>query len=164
MRDWINRSPEVAALLNPAFCAFLISSGLDAYIKNEKEGAPFLFPFIMLPLVLHKPTRQMFPRTTRTTFSSWITNADTAIAKVGFAERARNLVPYIQESLTFAIQNRSLLITDAGLLKSVSPARKSIPNATQEVNECVRASIMCGKWFSMVGDFKTAMALLGVRP
>ena len=47
MKDWANRPPEIAALLNPAFCGFLISTGLDAYTKNVNEGAPYAFPFVM---------------------------------------------------------------------------------------------------------------------
>lgn len=164
MKEWANRPPEIAALLNPAFCEFLISAGLDAYMQNVKEGAPYAFPFVMLPLVLHKPTRQAFPRSSRTAFSTWVTNADTAIAKVGFAERAKNIAPYVKEALVFAMQHNSIYVTDSGRLKISNPPLKSFPNATQEVNECVRAALMCGKWFSMVGDFKTVMALLGVKP
>ena len=164
MKEWANRPPEIAALLNPAFCGFLMSTGLDAYTHNVNEGAPYAFPFVMLPLVLHKPTRQAFPRSSRTAFSTWITNADTAIAKIGFAERAKNMAPYVKEALAFAMQHNSIYVTESGRLKTSNPAPKSFPNATQEVNECVRAAVMCGKWFSMVGDFKTAMALLGVKP
>lgn len=164
MKEWANRPPEIAALLNPAFCGFLMSSGLDEYAKTVNDGAPYAFPFVMLPLILHKSTRQMFPRSSRTAFSAWITNADTAIAKVGFAERAKNLAPYVKEALVFAMQNNSVYVTESGRLKTLTPVPKSFPNATQEFNECVRAAVMCGKWFSMVGDFKTAMALLGVRP
>lgn len=164
MKDWAKRPPEIAALLNPAFCGFLLSMGLNEYTKNVDEGAPYAFPFVMLPLVLHKPTRQMFPRSSRTAFSAWITNADTAIAKIGFAERAKNMAPYVKESLVFVMQNNNIHVTESGRLKATIPVPKSFPNATQEVNECVRAALMCGKWFSMVGDFKTAMALLGVKP
>jgi hypothetical protein len=163
VKDWANRPPEIAALLNPAFCGFLLSTGLNEYNKNVDKGAPYAFPFVMLPLVLHKPTRERFPRSSRTAFSAWITNADTAIAKIGFAERAKNMAPYVKEGLTFAMQNNSIYVTESGRLKT-TPAKKSFPSATQEVNECIRASVMCGKWFSMVGDFKTAMALLGVKP
>lgn len=163
MKDWANRPPEIAALLNPAFCGFLLSTGLNEYNKNVDKGAPYAFPFVMLPLVLHRPTRERFPRSSRTAFSAWITNADTAIAKIGFAERAKNMAPYVKEGLTFAMQNNSIYVTESGRLKT-TPAKKSFPSATQEVNECIRASVMCGKWFSMVGDFKTAMALLGVKP
>jgi len=70
MKEWANRPPEIAALLNPAFCGFLMSTGLDAYTQNVNEGAPYAFPFVMLPLVLHKPTRQAFPRSSRTAFSN----------------------------------------------------------------------------------------------
>ena len=164
MKEWVNRPPEIAVLLNPAFCGFLLSTGVDEYTKKIDEGAPYAFPFVMLPLVLHKPTRQRFPRSSRTVFSAWITNADTAVAKIGFSERAKNMAPYVKEALAFAIQNNSIHVTESGLLKTTNPVPKSFPNATQEVNECVRASVMCGKWFSMVGDFKTAMALLGVKP
>lgn len=164
MKEWANRPPEIAALLNPAFCGFLLSTSLDEYTKNTSGGAPYAFPFVVLPLVLHKPTRQILPRSSRTAFSAWITNANTAIVKVGFAERAKNMTPYVKEALAFTMQNNSIYITESGRLKTTNSLPKSFPNATQEVNECVRASVLCGKWFSMIGDFKTAMALLGVKP
>jgi hypothetical protein len=164
MKEWTNRPPEIAALLNPAFFEFLILTGLHSYTENINEGAPYAFPFVMLPLVLHKPTRQAFPRSSRTAFSAWITNADTAIAKVGFADRAKNIAPYVKEALVFAMQHNSIYVTESGRLKTSNPALKSLRNPTQEVNDCARAAAMCGKWFSMVGDFKTAMALLGVKP
>lgn len=163
MKKWLNRSPEVAALLNPAFCGFLLSIAINEYNKNVEEGAPYMFPFIMLPLVLHKPTRLMFPRGTRTAFSAWITNADTAIAKVGFAERAKNMTPYVKEALMFSIQKKNIEFTEHGLLRAIPP-RKSFSDATIEVADCIRASKFSGKWLSMMGDFKTAMVLLGVRP
>jgi hypothetical protein len=74
------------------------------------------------------------------------------------------MAPYVKEALAFAMQHNSIYVTDYGRLKTSNPAPKSFPNATQEVNDCVRAAVMCGKWLSMVGDFKTAMALLGVKP
>lgn len=82
----------------------------------------------------------------------------------GFAERAKNMVPYVKETLLFAMQHNSIYVTKAGQLKISHPVPKSFPKATQDVNECVWAAVRCGKLFSMVGDFKTAMALLGVRP
>jgi hypothetical protein len=36
MKEWANRPPEIAALLNPAFCGSDIS-GLDAYMQNVKR-------------------------------------------------------------------------------------------------------------------------------
>lgn len=164
MKEWTQRPTEIAALLNPAFCGFLIMTSLDAYTRIADKGAPYAFPFIMLPLILHKPTRQAFPRKSSTTFSAWITKADSAIAKVGFVERARNMTPYVKEALTFAMQHNSIYITEPGLLKTLPPVRKTFPSATEEINECVRAAVMCGKWFSKAGDFKTVMALLGVKP
>ncbi|MGE4442398.1 MAG: three component ABC system middle component [Desulfomicrobium sp.] len=164
MKDWDKRPPEIAALLNPAFCGYLLSIGLIEYTNNIEEGAPYLFPFIQLPLVLHKPTRDILPRSSRTSFSAWITGTNTAAAKVGFAERARRVSPYAKEALVFSLQHKRITVTDDGLLRVPSAPPKSYRNATREINECVRAAILCGKWFSMIGDFKTAMALLGVKP
>lgn len=164
MKEWAHRPPEIALLLNPAFCGFLTSIGLAEYSKNVSDGAPYAFPFIMLPLILHKPTRQIFPRSSRTVFSTWITNANTAVAKVGFAERAKNMVPYVKEALAFTMQHNCIYVTESGRLKTSNFTPRSFSKATQEVNECARAAVMCGKWFSMAGDFKTTMVLLGVKP
>lgn len=164
MKKWTDRSPEVAALLNPAFCGLLISVGLNEYLKNIEEGAPYAFPFIMLPLILHQPTRLLFPRTSRIAFSTWVTNVDTAKVKIGFAERAKNMVPYVKEALIFSLQNKNIQVTDSGLLRAPFLVHQFFSNTTPEVKDCIRVSKIFGKWFSMVGDFKTAMALLGIRP
>lgn len=164
MKDWENRPPEIASLLNPAFCGLLIAISLVTYTRKINEGAPFAFPFVMLPLVLHEPTRKIFPRSARTTFLSWITNKDTAIAKVGFAERARNMIPYTRESLTFAMQHNTICVTASGRLKISPPVPRRFSNATPEVKDCINAASICGNWFSQAGDIKTAMALLGVKP
>ena len=167
MQAWENRPQEISSLLNPAFCGILLTIGIAEYTKKNAEGAPFAFPFIMLPLVLHKPSRQTFPRNVNTHFSNWITNAETAPAKVGFAKRARNLVPYVREALIFTMQNNSIQLTRTGALKSTESAeiiRKFYSGSTEEVSDCIKASQICGKWLAMAGDFKSVMALTGVRP
>lgn len=164
MKEWSNRPPEVANLLNPAFCSFLIFKGVKEYIQQKSDGAPYVFPFVLLPLILHKPTRQIFPRTVSTSFTSWITSADTGIAKIGFSERARNMVPYVKEALVFSIHYNQIVITGDGKLKTSIQILKVPPNSTNDVKECIESAKKCGKWLSRVGDFKTIMALLGITP
>lgn len=55
---------EVERLLNPAFCAGLIARASIRYSSNERKvgteraaGLPHLLSFLVLPLVLHAPTR-----------------------------------------------------------------------------------------------------------
>lgn len=164
LRNWEKRSPEVAALFNPAFTSLLICTALLEFKNGDECEAPYVFPFILLPLILHPKTRMKLPRSARTAFSSWITNEENTAIKVGFADRAKNMAPYIKDALLFALKNDRLLINSNGMIVISSDTRISVPCTTEEVRDCIRAAKLCGKWFSTIGDLKTAMALLGVQP
>ncbi len=62
LRNWEKRSPEVAALFNPAFTSLLVCTALLEFKANNECKAPYAFPFILLPLILHPQTRVQFPR------------------------------------------------------------------------------------------------------
>jgi hypothetical protein len=164
LRSWEKRSPEVAALFNPAFTSLLVCTALLEFKRDEEREAPYVFPFILLPLILHPQTRMKLPSSSRTVFSAWITKEENAAIKVGFAERAKNMAPYVKDALLFALKNNRLSINPNGMIVIPSDTKLSVPNSTAEVSDCVRAAKLCGKWFSTIGDLKTAMALLGVQP
>lgn len=165
MKQWADRPFEIATLLNPAFCGWLILISLNEYTKNIKEGAPFAYPFIVLPLVLHDPTREKLNYLTNRTFPDWIANDEIAgIVKIGFADRARKTVPYVKEALIFAMQRNSIHITDSGLLQSTYAAPKSFPHATSDTEDCADAASLCGKKLSKFRQFETVLTLLGVVP
>ncbi|MBN2642086.1 MAG: hypothetical protein JXR78_10550 [Victivallales bacterium] len=164
LRSWEKRSPEVAALLNPAFTSLLVCKALLEFKKDDECEAPYALPFILLPLILHPQTRLKLPRSSRTAFSAWITKEETAAIKVGFAGRAKNMAPYVKDALLFSLKNNRLSINSNGMIVIPSDTKLSVPNSTAEVIDCVRAAKLCGKWFSTIGDLKTAMALLGVQP
>jgi hypothetical protein len=104
------------------------------------------------------------PRSSRTAFSAWITKEENAAIKVGFANRAKNMAPYVKDALLFALKNDRLSINPNGMIMIPSDTKLSVQNSTEEVRDCVRAAKLCGRWFSTIGDLKTAMALLGVQP
>lgn len=163
MKEWKNRSQEVAIILNPAFCAYLITTSLKAYLNEDENGAPFLFPFILLPLVLHKPTRDVRPRAVKTSFSTWMIE-EASIVKVGFDERAKNLVPYVREAIIFGINNECFSINKKGFfIHQQTPRKPKNMVTSNEVESCSKASQMFGKWFAGM-DYRTIMTLLGVRP
>jgi Family of unknown function (DUF6521) len=72
MTPWTERPIELANLLNPAFCGFLIRSAAASYKESKPEGMPFALAFLVLPLVLHVSTRKTLPRSVRTTLISWL--------------------------------------------------------------------------------------------
>ncbi len=164
LRSWEKRSPEVAALFNPAFTSLLVCTALLEFKKDDECEAPYVLPFILLPLILHPQTRMKLPRSSRTAFSAWITKEENAAIKVGFADRAKNIAPYAKDALLFSLKNDRLSINPNGMIVIPSDTKLSVPNSTAEVSDCVRAAKLCGKWFSTIGDLKTAMALLGVQP
>ncbi len=164
LKEWEERSPEIAALLNPAFCASLIIESVRGIPQIYENGFPFEYPFVMLPLVLHKPTRDIFPRSVNTTFISWMTNEKTSWVKIGYAERAKSMVVHIRESLLFALQHECLKASETGAFIPMPDFRFSSRNVSDEVKACLSAGRICGKWFSGYNDIRMAMVLLGVRP
>ena len=164
MKKWSERSEETAYLLNPPFLSLVIQNAIDGYMTMDDDGSPFILPFILVPLVLHGRTRRMLPRTTRTTFASWITDTTNAVVKLDFAVLCRALNPYVKEGLIFSMQNGGVRISEHGRLVVSGAVKKSFAGASEEVDACIRASAFCGKWFGKSGSIKTTLALLGVKP
>ena len=63
MLNWENRPVEITHLLNPAFCAVLLHDSTRAYVEIINPGISYPLMFVILPLILHKATREEFPKT-----------------------------------------------------------------------------------------------------
>ncbi len=71
LRTWENRSVISANLLNPAFCGEVIRRTIWGYNSNsENEKIPFSLLSLILPIVLHKDTREKMPLRSSTYFHS----------------------------------------------------------------------------------------------
>ena len=66
MQPWISRVVEEANLFNPAFCATLMAKTVDEYQKKAQHHFPFSLAFLVLPVVLHRATRESLPGSTIT--------------------------------------------------------------------------------------------------
>jgi len=168
MRPWDKRSFEEANLLNPAFMSIICYQCVKGYCETAGKNAPYVLPFLVTPLVLHKKTREDLPRTVRTAFSTWITQLQGTQAKVGYAQRTHSIVPYVKEALIFSISNKLLKSTSDCSFQLENPNIK-IPSkesdlVTVEVVECFKKAYFCGRWFAQAGKIETAMSLLGVKP
>jgi len=69
MTTWSRRSHEERALLNPGFCANLLWQAARGCAAVGNGALSFEESFLVLPFVLHRETREMLPRDTRT---SWL--------------------------------------------------------------------------------------------
>jgi hypothetical protein len=165
MKPWSERPREEAHLINPAFCCAVLTSSVAGYGSLESEGMPFPLTFIVLPTVLHKLTREAFPRNTRTSLAAWL--EENAVAKVQFHERLVSLMPFVREALLFGMLRNWLILTNFGRVqtdKTESDVQGFIRKSTGEAKGCLSRALFIGKWFAASGSAQTVMALWGVRP
>ncbi|WP_282276228.1 three component ABC system middle component [Stenotrophomonas sp. PS02297] len=164
---WREQPSEQARLFNPAFLGALVLCSADGYQRTsqERHGLPYPLAFLVLPIVLHKLTREALPRTTRTSLPAWI--SVNAYTQVGFPVRASSLVSSTKDSIAVACRGGLIAIEGSRLC-----ARAKMSTITQfantvrspEVSDCLKKAQFVGKWFSGSGDYQTIMALWGVRP
>ena len=95
-----DRSLEARRLLNPAFCGALISAAAAAYEKEANTGMPYLYVFLVLPIVLHPDTRERLPRSAATRLVTWTERNGEVIAQV--PKRMADLAPASRSGLLFA--------------------------------------------------------------
>lgn len=102
METWEDRPIEIAYLLNPAFCGEVLCRSIKAYNSNSDGLFPYPLVFLILPIVLHRKTRESISPTTREHLHVWL-HAHQDV-RVGFAERAKHIVPITKETVAFLLQ------------------------------------------------------------
>ena len=108
MIAWDELPTEISHLLNPAFCALILHSGVDAYVGESEQPMPFPLAYLILPIVLHEDTRQLLPIAKTTTMHAWLQRYPQV--RVGFVERATRLVEFSNEGLRFLFAHGSALL------------------------------------------------------
>lgn len=164
MRTWTARPKEEAYLLNPAFCCTTLAAAMWGYADVKGQGVPLPLAFMVLPLVLHKPTREALPPNTRTSMAAWL--LDNATARVLFYERLISLKPHTREAIHFGMLVDWIVPGAKGLLQttlSETDINRAIRKLTDEARECVLRARFLGKWFAEAGHAHTVMAFWGVR-
>lgn len=165
MIEWERRPVEVASLLNPAFCGVLIREAVASHLTEVNTGMPFALAFLILPIVLHENTRQRLPRSMRTSMHAWL--QEHPEVKLGFADRARTLVPFSQEAVSFLLRQQALIVGPEGALvvgPRVPRSISQIPNRTPDFDDCVARARFLGRWLSRSGSVPAIYQFWGVRP
>lgn len=165
MTPWAERSREERALLNPGFCASLLWHAARGYSDASDSALSFEESFLVLPLVLHRETRETLPRDTRTSLAVWL--ADHPLARGRIATRARLLVSFTKEALLLGGVHGFLRLEAGGLQGDGTWKRavnRALGESSNEVRGCARRAGFVGKWFAETGSAPTVLALIGVRP
>lgn len=165
MKPWIERPREEAHLLNPAFCCVLLTSSVVGYSSVEPKGMPLSLIFMVLPIVLHKQTREALPSNTRTSLAAWLQRNPQS--KIQYHERIVSLLPFVKEALLFGMINKWIAIREGGKIQSklTESNIRDIPRkTTKETSDYIMRAKFVGKWFASAGSAQTVMTLWGVRP
>jgi hypothetical protein len=163
LKPWEQRPVEVANLLNPAFIAVLLHSTFEGFQSVNYNGMPYTITFLSLPLVLHKPTRDILPRTTATKLTNWIHNEPFIL--VGYYERTRHLVPYIKEGMVYGLKTELFSVTEEGnYISKQWPTRSLRWPAASEPVICRKKAEFVGRWLAAAGDVHTVYSIFGVQP
>ena len=162
MKVWSERAQEIAFLLNPAFCGRILYSTIKTYANNSHRALPFPLIYLVLPLVLHKSTREKI--NSQTQLLVWIQKYPELL--IDFPQRARDLVPITNETLEFLLQTGKIELTPNGEVDIVG-SQKTLSKTKfldSEVKDFLTKSEHIAKWFVNAGKAETIYVGLGVRP
>jgi hypothetical protein len=163
MKAWSMRPVEVAALLNPAFCALLLRECAQGFMEKKPEGIPYPLLALSLPIVLHKFTRELLPATIRSRMHPWLQEHQEI--RIGFAKRCATLAPHFREAMLLACHEKLLSFTEEGLITAKLRGKQLklwLPNS--EPADCMKRVLFVGRWLSGAGDVHTVYAMWGIRP
>jgi hypothetical protein len=165
MTPWRSRPAEERSLLNPAFCSCLLWNAASGYTDADIRPLPFDLAFLVLPIVLHRATRESLPRAPTTSLVAWL--QENPLPRVNIPESSRSLAPFTREAMIFGATHRILRITPRHLSAEPTWRKRITQHLTElsmEVTDCTKRATFVGKWFARAGSPATVMAVLGVRP
>jgi hypothetical protein len=163
MIPWEKRPVEISNLLNPAFCGEVLRHCIIKYQADSSRPFPYSLLFLVLPIALHRKTRESMPTSARKQMHSWL--MENQEIRIGFAERAKNLIQITRETVAFLLQVGTLRMNKQGFLIVPTYRPRSISGQNiGEIHDCYKKAEIVGQWFSRVGSPATIYIMWGVKP
>ena len=162
MKRWDQRPFEIRNLFNPAFCGLILFRAIKGYEEEDSSGMPFSLSLLVLPLCLHKESREVIAASSRS-YLLKITEKNQQL-QVGFADRASTMLPYTFEGFGLLMERGCISITDDGRLQTISNKVRKTVIGTSETKSCQRVARYIGKQFACIADRVTIYTTFGVRP
>ncbi len=161
---WSRRTPEEAALMNPAFMGTVVHHAVHGFEQESGLGMPFPLVFLVPPVVLVEGTRAVLPRRKDNSLAAWL--QDHPNTRLRFGAIAGAMVPVVREGLLFAAAKAALALDGAGFRagRLVRGSGAAVATNTNQFQEILRSARFVGKWYANAGTTETIMALWGVRP
>ncbi len=162
MKRWDQRPFEIRSLFNPAFCGLILFRALHGYEEEDARGMPFSLSLLVLPLCLHKDSREVIAGSPRSHLLKTTENNQQIM--VGFPNRATQMLPYAFEGFGLLMERGCITIGDGGRIRTVSKkVRKSVVG-TDETVGCQKVARIVGREFANIADRVTIYTTFGIRP
>jgi hypothetical protein len=162
LKSWETRPFEIANLLNPAFCGETLLRCIVRYNEVATEPFPYPLSYLVLPIVLHRKTREAINTRSQEQLHSWL--QEHPEARVGFADRAKFLVSITKESLAFLLQIKAIKVNEQARIRVVGRRTRFNPPTESEVSDCFKKSEYVGRWLARAGNTTNIFTMWGVRP
>lgn len=162
MKSWAKRPREIRNLFNPAFCGVVLLRSLVSFETVQQDGMPFSLSLLILPLSLHKASRETIISGSRSYLTKIVDMSPEIL--VGLPERTRSLLPYTFEAYGLLLQLGAISVSADGRISTTRGCLRKQPAGTEESQACQLAAHILGKKFAAIGDRVTIYSTFGVRP
>lgn len=162
MKRWDQRPFEIRNLFNPAFCGLILFRALYAYEEEDARGMPFSLSLLVLPLCLHKDSREVIASSPRSYLLK--TTEKNQQVMVGFAGRVTQMLPYAFEGFGLLMERGCITIADNGRIQTVPKTVRKAVDGTDETVSCQKVARIVGREFARITDRATIYTTFGIRP
>jgi hypothetical protein len=162
VKQWDQRPFEIRNLFNPAFCGLVLFRALHGYEEEDARGMPFPLSLLVLPLCLHKDSREVLAASSRSYLLKTIEKNQQVM--VGFAERVTQMLPYAFEGFGLLMERGCLAIGEDGRIQTVPHKVRKAVSGTDETISCQKVARIVGREFARIADQVTVYTTFGIRP
>lgn len=162
MKRWNQRPFEIRNLFNPAFCGLVLFRSLHGYEEQDARCMPFSLSLLVLPLCLHKDSREVIAGNPRSYLLK--TTSKNQQVMVGFADRVTQMLPYTFEGFGLLMERGCIVIEDDGRIRTVPNKVRKTVSGTAETISCQKVARIVGREFARIADRATVYTTFGIRP
>jgi hypothetical protein len=162
VKRWDQRPFEIRNLFNPAFCGLILFRALYSYEEEDARGMPYSLSLLVLPLCLHKDSREVIANNPRSYLLK--TTEKNPQVMVGFADRVTNMLPYALEGFGLLMERGCIAIAPDGCIQTIPDRVRKTVKGTDETVSCQKVARIVGKEFARIADRVTVYTTFGIRP
>jgi hypothetical protein len=162
MKRWDQRPFEIRNLFNPAFCGLVLFRALHGYEEEDTRGMPFSLSLLVLPLCLHKDSREVIASSPRSYLLK--TTERNQQVMVGFSDRVTHMLPYAFEGFGLLMEMGCITINDGGRIQTAPNMVRKTVTGSDETVSCQKVARIVGREFARIADRVTVYTTFGIRP